>query len=79
LIELGININAKDNKLRTPLHYAFVKIGNWKDSTQIDPIEQVSSLCGCRGLDLDEPDKWEKTPLHYAAQRGASISTLYIV
>ena len=24
-------------------------------------------------------DKWKKTPLHYAAQRGASICTLYIL
>lgn len=24
-------------------------------------------------------DQWNKTPLHYAAQRGATISTLYIL
>jgi len=30
-------------------------------------------------LQIDVADKWLKTPLHYAAQRGASISTLYIL
>ena len=25
------------------------------------------------------PDKWQKTPLHYAAQRSSTISTLYIL
>jgi ankyrin repeat protein len=29
LLALGIEINAKDHHQRTPLHYAFVKIGKW--------------------------------------------------
>ena len=29
LIDRGIEINVKDNKNRTPLHYAFVKIKDW--------------------------------------------------
>jgi len=79
LIDLKININLRDNKQRVPLHYAFVKIKDWNNKTQIDPIETVSSLCGQNNLEIDVPDKWQKTPLHYAAQRGASISTLYIL
>lgn len=79
LIDLGININLKDNRLRVPLHYAFVKIKNWTDKSQLDPIETVSSICGQPGLLLDEADEWLKTPLHYAAQRGASISSLYML
>jgi ankyrin repeat protein len=79
LIDRGININLRDGKQRTPLHYAFVKIQDWKNSTQIDPIETVSSLCGCKGLEMDVPDKWLKTPLHYASQRGASICAMYLV
>jgi ankyrin repeat protein len=55
------------------LHYAFVKIGAWRNKSGIDPIETVSSLCGAKGLEMDVPDNWKKTPLHYAAQRGASI------
>ncbi len=39
----------------------------------------MSSLCGQRTLEINVPDKWLKTPLHYAAQRGASICTLYIL
>jgi len=61
------------------LHYAFVKIRNWNDASQIDPIETVSSLCGQPGLEIEVADKWQKTPLHYAAQRGAAICTLYIL
>jgi len=29
IISLGVDINCVDKRLRTPLHYAFVKIGNW--------------------------------------------------
>jgi len=39
----------------------------------------VSSLCGQAGLQIEVTDKWQKTPLHYAAQRGAAICTLYIL
>ena len=33
LIDLGVNINTRDKHGRVPLHYAFVKIGNWEDSS----------------------------------------------
>lgn len=36
-------------------------------------------MCGCKGLEIDVADKWQKTPLHYASQRGASICSLYLV
>ena len=29
LIDLGININLRDHRKRTPLHYAFVKMKKW--------------------------------------------------
>ena len=45
LIDLGVDINVRDYLGRVPLHYAFVKMGAWQDSSQIDPIETVSSLC----------------------------------
>ena len=38
----------------------------------------MSSLCGVKGLEMDVPDDWKKTPLHYAAQRGASICWIYL-
>ena len=79
LIDLGVNINQRDYLNRVPLHYAFVKMKEWTDSTPIDPIETVSSLCAQSTLEINVLDKWQKSPLHYAAQRSATISTLYIL
>jgi hypothetical protein len=67
LMESGVDCNLIDKQGRTPLHYYFVKIGSHNDSTEIDPIEGVSSLCGCPNLALNVQDDWQKTPLHYAA------------
>lgn len=78
LIDFGVNINHRDRHNRTPLHYAFVKIKDWNSSSNIDPIETVSSLCGQKGLEMDVADNWKKTPMHYAAQRGASICWIYL-
>jgi ankyrin repeat protein len=33
LIERGVDINLKDYLNRTPLHYSFVKIDDWKNTT----------------------------------------------
>lgn len=67
LIDLGIELNKRDKNGRTPLHYAFVKIGDWENKTSCDPIETVSSMCGIKGLETDVADNWGKTPLHYAS------------
>jgi ankyrin repeat protein len=67
LIKKGIDMNAKDERGRTPLTYAFVKIGKHSEYSEIDPIETVSSYCGYKDIKVDEPDFWGKTPLHYAA------------
>ena len=79
LLDYGANVNAIDLRGRSPLHYAFVKIGNWKSSSYIDPIEAVTTLCSKDNIDIDLPDKWGKTPLHYAAQRGSTISTVFLL
>jgi ankyrin repeat protein len=47
--------------------------------SDIDPIETISSLCAQKSLLIDVPDKWLRTPLHYAASRSSTISTLYIL
>lgn len=78
LIELGANINQRDHHNRTPLHYAFVKIGDWSNTSQSDPIETVSSMCGVPGLEVDVADRWQRTPLHYASQRGASCCSMFL-
>ena len=72
-------MNVQDCRGRVPLHYAFVKIKDHNNSLAIDPIETVSSLCACKNLQIEIADKWGKTPLHYAAQRSATISSLYIM
>jgi len=36
-------------------------------------------MCGQEGINIDEPDRWGKTPLHYASQRGASTSAIYLI
>ena len=79
LIDKGVDINKRDCHGRVPLHYAFVKLRDHKNSGAIDPIETVSSLCAKPNLEIEVPDKWLKTPLHYAAQRSATISSLYII
>jgi hypothetical protein len=56
LIDLGIDFNKKDVRNRTPIHYAFVKIKDYKNKSQCDPIETVSSLCAIQGLKIDEED-----------------------
>lgn len=43
LINRNAKINALDLRNRTPLHYAFVKIGKPFENSPIDPIETVSS------------------------------------
>ena len=60
-------MNKRDCHGRVPLHYAFVKIGDYANCSQIDPIETVSSLCAISDLEIEVQDKWLKTPLHYAA------------
>lgn len=79
LLDYGANVNAVDLRGRSPLHYAFVKIGNWKSSSYIDPIEAVTTLCSKVDIDVNVQDKWGKTPLHYAAQRGSTISTVFLL
>lgn len=68
-----------DKYNRTPIFYAFVKIGSPFDKTEIDPFETVSSLCALPDCSVDVLDKWKRTPLHYAAQRGSVISGRYLI
>ena len=41
----GARADILDKNNRTPLFYAFVKIGKPFDKKEIDPFETVSSLC----------------------------------
>eukprot|EP01015_Nassula_variabilis_P014894 TRINITY_DN2238_c0_g1_i11.p1 TRINITY_DN2238_c0_g1~~TRINITY_DN2238_c0_g1_i11.p1 ORF type:complete len:265 (-),score=59.32 TRINITY_DN2238_c0_g1_i11:52-846(-) len=79
LLRYGADVNTIDKRHRTPLHYAFVKIGHPFEKSSIDPVETVTSLLGVKGCNVNIRDAWGKTPLHYAAQRGSNISGLYLM
>ena len=82
LIRGGCDVMVKDSLSRYPLHYAFVKHNNHKDSTFSDPIEVCSMLVEAmkgKGWRLDEPDMFGGTPLMYAAYRGATVCCLLLL
>lgn len=79
LLEAGADINKTDVRLRSPLHYAFVKIGNPDIDSAIDPVETVSSACNMKGVQPNLKDAWQRTALHYAAQRGAVTSAMILI
>ena len=79
LLSSGGDLNAVDSRGRSPLHYAFVKIGDPFNASPIDPIETVSNIIARAGVKVDTRDEWGNTALSYAAQRGAVISTLYLL
>ena len=79
LLLFKADINALDCRNRVPLHYSFIKIGKPDDIQQIDPIESVSSACSLGNIKVNVQDDWKKTPLHYAAQRGALTSTMFLL
>ena len=58
-----------------------MKIGvkNVFESSKIDPIEAVSSLCAIEGIKIDIVDNYGRTPLSYASQRGSTVSALYLL
>jgi ankyrin repeat protein len=79
LLSSGGDLNAVDSRGRCPLHYAFVKIGDPFNKSNIDPIETVSNIISRPGVKVDVRDRWGNTALSYAAQRGAVISALYLL
>ena len=79
LLDYGADVNACDIRGRTPLHYSFVKINNWQDYSVIDPIEVVTTLCSKKEINIDVQDAWGKSPLHYAAQRSSTISSIFLL
>lgn len=81
LLSSGCDPLALDINNRVPLHYAFVKIGNPFINTSSDPIETVSNILS-RDKALSSikvRDIWGNTPLHYASQRNAVTSSLFLV
>ena len=79
LLEWGCDVNSRDSRGKTPLHYAFIKIGNFQDNSVIDPIETVTTLCSKKQIDVNIQDDWGKSPLHYAAQRSSTICSVFLL
>jgi ankyrin repeat protein len=69
-----------DAHKRTPLHLVFVNLKKENDTTACDPIALVSTLLNAmRSSKLTASsllDDRKRTPLHYAAMRGANISIM---
>ena len=88
LLKHGAELNAMDSVKRTPFFYAFTSIDycggrssgrsyNYRSSS--DPIEIVSDMCNFEGIILDGVDKYGRSPLHYAALYGSTISTIFLI
>ncbi|XP_033735456.1 poly [ADP-ribose] polymerase tankyrase-like [Pecten maximus] len=80
LISRGANLFAKDIENRLPIHYTFVQQGRPGTSSQLDPVELCSVLTkAMKDQQIDETDKYSRTPLHLAANRGATICCVHLL
>ncbi|KAG8179654.1 hypothetical protein JTE90_017793 [Oedothorax gibbosus] len=79
LLGFGAQLDKLDCRGRIPLHYAFTKIGEPFESSQIDPMELVVLLTGSMEKEkIGVADLFGQTVLHCAAYRGATISTMHL-
>jgi ankyrin repeat protein len=87
LLSAGAQTDVKDDRGRIALHYAFVKRGAHTDHSHMDPIDLVELLEPIEDMPAEVPDttpavlidNFGSTPLHYAAQRGATISCMHLL
>eukprot|EP00727_Mastigamoeba_balamuthi_P000450 m51a1_g10401 hypothetical protein (1605) ;mRNA; f:86690-93164 len=80
LIAAKSDVNAKDTYGRTPIHYTFAKLRGMRSTAKTDPVGVLSRLCAVKGVLVDEVDKESKrSPLHYAALRGASVCSFFLM
>jgi len=78
-LKYGAKINEVDDRGRTPLHYAFVKINNPLETSKIDPVEVITSYVSQKDCNVTIKDAWGSTALHYAAQRGSQVCCLTLL
>ncbi|XP_038073028.1 poly [ADP-ribose] polymerase tankyrase-like [Patiria miniata] len=90
LLDHKLDVFAVDNFGRLPVHYAIYKYnpfgensplrgGQFNNESHLDPIETLSLLDSAMdGKKLNVKDKYGRTPMHYAAYRGAMISAMHI-
>ena len=80
LLRAGADVTALDGMRRTPLHYAFLSNQRSGESRPCDPIQIVSLLVEAGHTDtVLQTDVYGSTALHYAAARGATVSSLLLI
>ncbi|GFO18925.1 poly [ADP-ribose] polymerase [Plakobranchus ocellatus] len=83
LLQLGASPGLQDSKGRSALHYVFKsktqKRHSWGNLSSTEPAE-LSQLISknMNKLQINQPDKYGRTALHYAALKGASICCMYL-
>ena len=80
LLRSGANVNALDGLRRTPLHYAFLSREDSRQTRPCDPIQIVSLLVESMEPEtILQSDVHGCTALHYAALRGATVTSLLLI
>ena len=75
LLDLGFDVNRKDNKRRTPLHALFLEN---KSSDDLHEFETAQLLVKA-GADVNSTDVDGLTPLHYACKSCARNSVCFLL
>lgn len=82
LLDHGADPLAQDSTGSIPLHIAFSKYPSIHNDNKaaVDPIEVVCALTAAmKNEKIDTPDNNGNTPLHRAAQHGATISCMHLI
>ena len=80
LLRSGADVTALDGGRRTPLHFAFLSNQKSKATRPCDPIQIVSLLVEAAPQEtILLADESGCTALHYAALRGATVSSLLLI
>jgi len=71
LLERGANINARNERGRTPLHRVLAELDDDSGASYFDTIQLLLD----NGADVDALDDAQSTPLHVASKYGCTKAT----